>query len=406
MSERTSILIADDEPTVLRVLEKVFSADPSFQVVATARDADEAVRLADEHRPDLALLDVRMPGGGGERCARDILLLAPETRILALSAYDDRGTVVQMLRAGAIGYVVKGASVSEILETVRRVTRGEPAFSAEAAAGVMDELSERLQTEEQETQLRRRQAERVRSVLTGEGLDMAFQPVVNLISRDTRGYEALARFNVEPRRGPDVWFSEAAHVGLGTELEVAAARLALEQLPRLGDGTFMSINVSPDVAMARSFLGLLDPLPVDGVVLELTEHAKVDDYDALNGALGALRTRGLRVAVDDAGAGFASLRHILQLSPDVIKLDISITRAINERSAHALATALVSFAGEIGAAIVAEGIETAEELAALQRLGVSYGQGYYLGRPGPLPPVGEEPNVVPAPSPETGSPVT
>jgi EAL domain-containing protein (putative c-di-GMP-specific phosphodiesterase class I)/FixJ family two-component response regulator len=385
MTEPITILIADDEPTVLHALARVFSVDPSFQVVATAGDAEDAARMAETHRPDVALLDVRMPGGGGARCAREIRVLAPETRILALSAYEDRETVVQMLRAGALGYVVKGTAVSEIVDTVRRIAKGEPGFSAEAAAGVMDELSERLQTEEEEVRVRRQRTERVRRVLTGKGIEMVFQPLVDLVSGITQGYEALARFNVAPRQGPDVWFAEAASVGLGIELEVAAVRAALGQLSRLPEGMFMSVNLSPETATAPSFLELLDSVPVDRVAIELTEHAKVEDYEVLNAALLGLRQGGLRLAVDDAGAGFASLRHILKLAPDLIKIDVSITREINTRPAHALAAALHSFAVEIGAAIVAEGIETVEQLETLRKLGIRYGQGYYLARPGQLP---------------------
>jgi EAL domain-containing protein (putative c-di-GMP-specific phosphodiesterase class I) len=132
-------------------------------------------------------------------------------------------------------------------------------------------------------------------------------------------------------------------------------------------------------------------LPEGRVVLEITEHAPVDDYDHLTAALERLRRAGVSVAVDDAGAGFASLQHILRLRPDVIKLDITLVRDINRDPVkRALASSLVTFAGDIGSQITAEGIETPEELAALVDLGVPWGQGYYLGRPGPLPSASEE----------------
>jgi EAL domain-containing protein (putative c-di-GMP-specific phosphodiesterase class I) len=116
--------------------------------------------------------------------------------------------------------------------------------------------------------------------------------------------------------------------------------------------------------------------------VEITEQAQVEDYDELNVALGHLREVGVRIAVDDAGAGYASLRHILRLEPDVIKLDKSLVRNVHrDRPRRALATALISFAAEIGATIVAEGIESAEELDALRDLGVTFGQGYHLARP-------------------------
>ena len=121
-------------------------------------------------------------------------------------------------------------------------------------------------------------------------------------------------------------------------------------------------------------------------MLELTEHAGIADYNELAEALAPLRESGVRLSVDDAGAGFASLRHILNLRPDIIKLDIGLIRGIDADPARrALASALVGFAAEIGAVIVAEGIETPDELATLCALRVTYGQGYHLARPGGLP---------------------
>jgi EAL domain-containing protein (putative c-di-GMP-specific phosphodiesterase class I) len=120
-------------------------------------------------------------------------------------------------------------------------------------------------------------------------------------------------------------------------------------------------------------------------VAEVTEHARISDYGKLDRALAPLRRRGMRLAVDDAGAGFASLRHILRLNPDFIKLDRTLIDQIDrDRSKQALAAGLISFADKSGATIIAEGIERAAEVKTLVDLGVSYGQGYYLARPGPL----------------------
>jgi EAL domain-containing protein (putative c-di-GMP-specific phosphodiesterase class I) len=117
----------------------------------------------------------------------------------------------------------------------------------------------------------------------------------------------------------------------------------------------------------------------------MTEHAAVEEYETLQEALAQLRERGIRVAVDDTGAGFASLRHILQLSPEFVKLDISLTRGIaKDPPRRALAAALTAFANELGASIIAEGVEREEELTALAELRVHHVQGYLLGRPGPL----------------------
>jgi EAL domain-containing protein (putative c-di-GMP-specific phosphodiesterase class I) len=121
------------------------------------------------------------------------------------------------------------------------------------------------------------------------------------------------------------------------------------------------------------------------IVVEITEHEAVEDYAALVRSLDTLRGLGCRVAIDDAGAGFASLRHTLQLAPDIVKVDISLTRDIDsDRGRRALASALISFADEMGMTIVAEGIESQAELDTLRELGVIYGQGYFLAEPAPL----------------------
>jgi len=165
----------------------------------------------------------------------------------------------------------------------------------------------------------------------------------------------------------------------------AAFAAALTEVGRLPGAGSLWLNLSPGTVVSPGLHRELGDVAVDRLVLEITEHARVEDYDALDAALAPLRARGLRLAVDDAGAGFASLRHILRLAPDVIKVDMTVTRGIDtDRARRALTSALVAFGSETGAEIVAEGIETQAELEALRGLGIRYGQGYLLGRPGPL----------------------
>lgn len=148
----------------------------------------------------------------------------------------------------------------------------------------------------------------------------------------------------------------------------------------------MSLNVSPETLASGALEPLLDGVPGDRLIFELTEHAPVADYEPLRKAVDNLRKRGVRIAVDDAGAGFASLQHILKLAPDMIKLDLALTRDIDDDPVRrALAAALVAFAGETGAKIVAEGIETSREQETLSKLGINIGQGFHLARPRPLP---------------------
>ena len=171
-------------------------------------------------------------------------------------------------------------------------------------------------------------------------------------------------------------------MGVGTDLEVVSVRRALASMADLPDGVALCLNAGPETMVSAELHKLLADCETGRVVMELTEQAKVDDYPRLSGALDDLHLLGVRLAIDDTGAGFASLAHILKLSPDLIKLDRELTSGIDDDPVRiALATALVSFASGLGADIIAEGIETPAELDILRELGIKYGQGYYLCRP-------------------------
>jgi EAL domain-containing protein (putative c-di-GMP-specific phosphodiesterase class I)/CheY-like chemotaxis protein len=382
---RYRVLIADDDLELRSALAEVLSGEPTLQVIGIATDAESAIELACKERPDIALVDVKMPRGGGLRVLGEVSVCSPETRIIVLSAYEDRSTVLEMLRAGAVGYLVKGTSPEQIVEAIECAVRGQSSLSAEVMGDVVRELSTHLQREGERTDEERVQLERVTRVLRGQGLSMVFQPIVDLRDRSAVGVEALARFAADPQRPPDLWFAEAASVGLGIELELFAVRTALGEAPNLPDDVYLSLNLSPQAVLSGLLLESLGSFPSERVVVEITEHEKIDDYDALAKALEQLRVHAIRLAIDDAGAGFASLRHTLRLAPDIIKLDISITRDIDsDRGRRALASAMISFADEMDMAIVAEGVEQQAEVETLLSLGAHLAQGFLLGRPSPL----------------------
>jgi len=226
---------------------------------------------------------------------------------------------------------------------------------------------------------------RIERVIKRDEFKFAYQPILTLAPLRLEGVEALCRFAPVPYRSPDQWFGEAARVGLGVELELATVRMALRAFGAIPANLFMSVNVSPETALNGAFIQQFRDCPKSRLVLEITEHARVDDYGALLAALAPLRAEGVRLSIDDAGAGFASLKHILNLNPDIVKLDIALTKAIDmDPARRALATALVYFAKETQSQIIAEGVETESELATLRGLGIPMGQGYLLGRPADL----------------------
>ena len=226
--------------------------------------------------------------------------------------------------------------------------------------------------------------DRVQWILDHDRLGTVLQPIYRIDQKRIVGVEALARFPDADERPPSDWFQEAAGAGVGIELELAAVRAALAALPYLPRDIYLAVNVSPETLTSGKLLPILEPIPPGRVVLEITEHAVVMDYADLDRALVPMRQRA-RIAIDDAGAGYSGLRHILDLRPDIIKLDMSLTRGIDGDPARAaLATALVSFSRQIGSLIVAEGVETEAELARLSELGVDCAQGYFLRRPMPI----------------------
>jgi diguanylate cyclase (GGDEF)-like protein len=239
-------------------------------------------------------------------------------------------------------------------------------------------LTRVLTSEESERHRRRGMLAAIDEVVEHQRVEVVFQPVVELASGALRGVEALSRF--DDGRGPDQWFADAAHVGRTTELELHAARAALDAAG--GWPTELWLNLSASVLLSPRAADLLAGRDLARLVVEISEHEEIRDYVALRKVLAPLRAQGLRLAVDDAGAGFASLRHVLELRPEVIKLDLSLVQGLpDDPQRAALVTALVAFAGQVGADVVAEGVETAAVLLCLQGYGVTLAQGNHLSAP-------------------------
>jgi PAS domain S-box-containing protein len=223
---------------------------------------------------------------------------------------------------------------------------------------------------------------RVTAVVADRDVDVAAQPIVSLTSGRVLGVEALARFR--DGRSPDLWFQDARLAGQSLALDQLTFESALPLLEVLPEPVYLSVNAGPELLLDLSFRErLLDrPIRFDRLVVEITEHARVPDYEALNAALEPLRRRGARFAIDDTGAGYASLAHVLQLHPDIIKLDRALIADLNSDPARrSLVTALVLLALDIGATVTGEGAETDSQLDTLATLGVDQAQGYGLARP-------------------------
>lgn len=233
-------------------------------------------------------------------------------------------------------------------------------------------------------QARRAEIEqRLAPIVDRRGPVVLLQPIVDLANGARVGAEALSRFPREWQKAPDVCFAEAHSVGLGHRLELLALDRAAEHIGQVSG--YVAMNVSPATLLTPECGELLDRLPLTRVLLELSEHDRVEDYDALRAVLSPLRERGLRLAIDDVGAGFSSLRHIVLTRPDVLKLDRSIVDGVSaDPVLRTLVRSLVEFGRGCAARVVAEGIETEADAATLRELAVDYGQGWFFGRPGPV----------------------
>jgi EAL domain-containing protein (putative c-di-GMP-specific phosphodiesterase class I) len=301
--------------------------------------------------------------------------------LLASAPYEGAWWASLTLRAAqfavpAVGLVVGFAGMAERLRDIQ----GELARNLGAER-------ERAQREEAlvgaDRGRQERQRRRIRRLIDGEGLDVALQPIVDLVSHEIVGAEALARFTEDGRTlDTESLFLDAHALGMGIELELAAVRLALASQHRLPEGLYLALNASPALLASDDLLAVVSPHRDRSLVVELTEHQPVEDYPALATALARLRRRGVRIAIDDVGSGFASFRHVARVNPEILKLDRTLVCGIDEDPVRqSLASAIVAFAQDVGAVVVSEGIESEAELDCLRELAVGCGQGFFLARP-------------------------
>jgi len=399
-TENARILIVDDEDANLMVLRRMLER-AGYRNLQTINDSSLAVERFVSFEPDLLILDLHMPMPDGfEVMAQIEPLVAADSYvpILVLTADITESTRERALAVGARDFLTKPFRYTELLLRINNLleTRALHTQLRRDKALLEARMREQQASDQARAERRRSASRRIEAVLasdrngptpeSGIGLQIVYQPILDLTTGEVLGAEALSRFGTEPQRSPAQWFIEAAEVGLGIQLELAALRRAAEGLALLPPGAFLSVNASAETIRSPALFNALDGLPGSRMVIELTEHEHVEDYEQLVAPVTALRERGVRLAVDDAGAGFASLQHILRLKPDLIKLDRTFIEGLaDDPVRRALTTALITFARDIDATLVAEGIATGAELDALRNLGVRHGQGLFLGAPNSLP---------------------
>ncbi len=336
---------------------------------------------------------------GGSFCARVLdgrfPALIPDTRavpeaaLLEITAELHIGAYVGVPLLGPHGSAV--GMLCAVHDTVRPQLGERDVAALKLLVQLLHDLQSRAVSEEQAAEERDRMRRAVAGIVAGIGRHAVLQPIVDLVTGRTVSAEALTRFTASSPVAPEgrttaQWFDDAARLGLRDELELATAATALDLLDEVPRHVSLSVNLGPHALLSERLPDLLAARPLERVVLEVTEHAAVDDYDRLAAALQPYRAQGLQIAVDDAGAGYASLTHVLAVRPDLIKIDMALVRgADSDLPRRTLLTALADFAEATSSQLVAEGVETDGELRAVAACGVHLAQGYLLGRPSRRP---------------------
>ena len=363
---RIRVLLVDDHEMLLESLTRLLSEQPDIEVIAVAATANTAVRAATREAPDVAVIDYMLPDGIGTDAARQIIATRPATKVIVLSGSDTEAARVEAARAGCVGFLDKTKAFGDLTGLIR-----------DAFAGRLSEPT-------------------VSAVLpTPEQLTVHYQPIVELASTDIVGFEALVRWN-HPRRGlvfPDDFIPLAEQTSLITEIDdhvwMEACRQAAVWARQYPDerARFVSVNVSGrDLGrtnLAARLSAALEYAALDPylLVVELTETFLVDDNEIAARTLEEVRGLGVKIALDDFGAGYASLDYLRRLPIDIIKLDKAFTQELPGSRARVFVEAVGQLAQDLGASAEAEGIETLEQLECLRSAGWQLGQGYYFARP-------------------------
>ncbi len=244
----------------------------------------------------------------------------------------------------------------------------------------------------QELKRKMRDKEKLQELILKESIKTVFHPIVDLTNNVIMGYEALTRGPEKTEyENPYVLFDVATEIELLFELDRLCRKKALQNARGISHRHKLFINCLPSAVLDPEFRdahlkSVLEELRINpvNIVLEVTEREAIENFDLFRDAVKYYSDLGFAIAVDDTGAGYSSLETVVELKPQFLKLDISIVRDIDKNILkQQLIKAIVGLSKELGSVVIAEGIETQEELRILKQIGVNVGQGFYFAKPGP-----------------------
>jgi len=351
------------------------SGDVVYRAVSTDRRAPYFE--AGDRRPAkgsycLAVRDGRLPQMLADTRTNPVAMSLPATVMLPVGAF----VAVPLLMADGSAY---GVFCCMSHDPMPNLSERDLAIVTNFAQLLADAIGSGVKADQDGRDMR----QQIEDVIVDRDFTLLLQPIVALHSNAVVGAEALCRFRPTPYRNPDTWFADARKIGMQRELERAVILKTLDRLEDLPRALTLSINVSPDMMIHGNLPAMIDGPNSDRIVLELTEHNYFDSMTDLQTQIKHLRRMGAKIAVDDLSAAHSSLSTVLQIKPDFVKLDSELVRGIHmDPASQALTAGIVHFAKAINADVIAEGVERVQEAESLHKLGVKFGQGYFLGRPG------------------------
>jgi EAL domain-containing protein (putative c-di-GMP-specific phosphodiesterase class I) len=366
------VLVVDDEPAIRRVLSDFLKME-GF-TVDTAADGEAAVEHLTTQRYDVVISDLKMPRLGGLELLEEVARLNPEALAIVMTGFGTVDTAIHAMKAGAYDYILKPFKVDVVLATIvqglaRRRKEADARYLPLAPARADRALKSSFR----------------RAVDT---LWLAFQPILTADGREVYGHEVLLRSD-EPNFTDPIQVLEAAELlGSLDELGRVIRERAVEAFVQLPSDGLMFVNLHPkDLTDPALFLAS-EPLSsiANRVVLEITERSSLEKLDNVAARVAELRRMGFRIAVDDLGAGYAGLTTFAQLEPEIVKLDMSLVRDVHTNGTkRKVVRSMTQLAREIGAMVVAEGVENEDELDTVVNLGCDFVQGFYFARPERVP---------------------
>jgi EAL domain-containing protein (putative c-di-GMP-specific phosphodiesterase class I)/CheY-like chemotaxis protein len=362
------VLVVDDEPSIRRVLSDFLKME-GF-AVDMAPDGEAAVARLSEDQYDVVISDLKMPKLGGLELIGEVARLNPDALTIVMTGFGTVDTAIHAMKAGAYDYILKPFKVDVVLATI---VQGLARRRKEAEQGYVP-LTPTRATRALKSSFRR----------AVDTLWLAFQPILTADGRQVYGHEVLLRSD-EPNMTDPIQVLEAAELlGSLDELGRVIRERAVEAFVQLPSEGLMFVNLHPkDLADPALFLAS-EPLSsiARRVVLEITERSSLEKLDKVAERIAALRRMGFRIAIDDLGAGYAGLTTLAQLEPEIVKLDMSLVRDVHTNDMkRKIIRSITQLAREIGALVVAEGVENEAELEAVVDLGCDFVQGFYFARP-------------------------